>query len=132
MKIKRLGFLIVSVVISCSTTAVLGNSFQASDVIGAAIQESQNDNAVTLHDPLQGTSPADLQITAKIQKDLLDTDGLSVDARAVKVTTLNGRVTLRGIVAATEEKRLLGQIAARTVPAANVNNQLQVKETASA
>jgi sporulation protein YlmC with PRC-barrel domain len=79
----------------------------------------------------QGTNPGDLQITAQIQKEILDTDGLSVDARAVKVTTLNGLVTLRGTVADSSEKRRLGDIAARVVPASKVDNQLQIKETAS-
>jgi sporulation protein YlmC with PRC-barrel domain len=80
----------------------------------------------------QGTSPADLEITAKIQKEILETDGLSVDARAVKIITINGYVTLRGTAATSDEKRRVGEIAARVVPAANVDNQLEVKETASA
>ena len=78
-----------------------------------------------------GGSPTDLVITAKIQKDLLDTDGLSVDARAVKITTVDGRVTLKGMVDSPEEKRLVGEIAARVVPPANVINDLEVQETAS-
>jgi hypothetical protein len=79
------------------------------------------------HEP----SPADLVITAKIQKELLDTDGLSVNARAVKITTIDGRVTLRGMVDSPEEKRLVGDIAARVVPASDVINLLEVQETAS-
>jgi len=79
----------------------------------------------------QGTSQGDLEITAKIQKAILDADGLSMDARAVKVITANGRVTLRGKVANSEEKRRMGEIAARVVPAENVDNQLEVKENAA-
>jgi sporulation protein YlmC with PRC-barrel domain len=79
----------------------------------------------------QGTSQADLEITARIQKEILDTDGLSMDARAVKITTVNGRVTLRGMAASPDEKRRMGEIAARVVPAADVDNQLEVKETAA-
>ena len=85
-----------------------------------------------IHTPMeQGTSQGDLEITARIQKEILDADGLSLDARAVKVITLNGRVTLRGTVATSDEKRRMGEIAARIVPAANVDNQLEVKENAA-
>lgn len=80
---------------------------------------------------VQEPSAADLQITAKIQQELLDTDGLSVDARAVKISTVDGRVTLKGMVDSPEEKRLVGEIAARVVPAASVVNLLEVQETAS-
>lgn len=79
----------------------------------------------------QGTSATDVEITAKIQQEILETDGLSLQARAVKVTTLDGRVTLRGMTATLEEKHLLGAIAARVVPAANVDNEIQVKDTAA-
>jgi sporulation protein YlmC with PRC-barrel domain len=78
----------------------------------------------------QGSSQSDLDITARIEKDILASDGLSVNARAVKVTTVNGNVTLRGTVDNPEEKRRIGEIAALVVPADRVNNELQVKETA--
>lgn len=92
------------------------NTVQAGPAINNQVAPSQ-----------QEASPADLEITAKIQKDILGTDGLSVEARAVKVTTINGHVTLRGTVANPQEKRILGEIAARFVPAANVDNELEVK-----
>ncbi len=80
----------------------------------------------------QGKSQADLEITARIQKEILDADGLSVEARAVKVITVNGHVTLRGTVTTEDEKRRVGDIAAQVVPAADVDNQLMVKATARA
>jgi sporulation protein YlmC with PRC-barrel domain len=89
---------------------------------------SQNLASVPLN---QGTSQADLEITAKIQKAILDADALSVDARNVKVVTVNGHVTLRGMVDNMEEKRLVGQIASGIVPEADVDNELGVKETAA-
>jgi sporulation protein YlmC with PRC-barrel domain len=90
------------------------------------VPDVNSKNLTTLE---QGTSQGDLEITARIQKEILNTDGLSVDARAVKISTVNGRVTLRGMVASPDEKRRMGEIAAKVVPAANVDNQLEVKET---
>jgi osmotically-inducible protein OsmY len=45
----------------------------------------------------------------------------------VKVITLNGHVTLRGPVKTTEEKKIIGELAAQQVTPANVANQLEVE-----
>jgi hypothetical protein len=79
----------------------------------------------------RNSTASDVEITGRIEKEILNTAGLSVEARNVKVATVEGRVTLSGAVANLAEKRELGQIAARVVPAANVDNRLEVKETAS-
>jgi len=63
---------------------------------GSGQSASVNVNGEIVATPEQGTSQADLEITAKIQKEILNADGLSIEARAVKVLTLNGRVTLFG------------------------------------
>jgi osmotically-inducible protein OsmY len=49
----------------------------------------------------------------------------------VKFITIDGRVTLRGPVDTAEEKRLIGEIADRIARSENVDNQLEVKFTAS-
>jgi len=86
----------------------------------------RDDNALT---PLkQGTSPADVDTTRQIRKQIMAADGLSINAQNVKIITIDGRVTLRGPVKSEEEKRRIGEIAARVVTAANVDNQLQVEQ----
>ena len=52
---------------------------------------------------------------------------MSVNAKNVKIITVDGRVTLRGPVNSAEEKRLLGVIASDIVQGQNVDNQLEVK-----
>jgi hyperosmotically inducible protein len=64
--------------------------------------------------------------TREIRQQIMAANSLSVDARNVKVITLNGRVTLRGPVANEQEKQTIADIAAKVTPAANVDNQLQV------
>jgi hypothetical protein len=88
-------------------------------------------NGRTLTPLDQGNNQADVNITAQIRKEILATDNMSVNARNVKIITLNGRVTLRGPVNTIEEKNLIGDIANRIVTADNVDNQLEVKLTAS-
>jgi sporulation protein YlmC with PRC-barrel domain len=79
----------------------------------------------------QSNSQADLEITAQIRKEIIAAKDLSVNAQNVKIITVNGHVTLRGPVDTAEEKRLIGEIAERIAQSGNVDNQLEVKLTAS-
>jgi osmotically-inducible protein OsmY len=69
--------------------------------------------------------------TAQIRKEIIAAKDMSVDARNVKIITIDGHVTLRGPVNTAEEKHLIGEIAERIAGAGNVDNQLEVKLTAS-
>ena len=88
-------------------------------------------NGRTLTPLDQGKSKADVATTTMIRKEIVAGKNLSVNARNVKIITNNGRVTLRGPVNTAEEKRLIGDTAARVAGAENVDNQLEVKLTAS-
>jgi hyperosmotically inducible periplasmic protein len=79
----------------------------------------------------QGTSHADVGTTAQIRKEIIAAKEMSLNARNVKIITIDGRVTLRGPVNTAEEKRLIGEIANRIAGVGNVDNQLEVKLTAS-
>ena len=77
----------------------------------------------------QGNSKADVDTTAQIRKEIIAGKDMSVSARNVKIITVEGRVTLRGPVNTTDEKRLIGEIAARIAGSEKVDNQLEVKLT---
>ena len=79
----------------------------------------------------QGNSTADRDRTAQIRKEIVAGKGMSVNARNVKIITIDGNVTLRGAVNSEEEKRLIGEIADRIAQPDNVRNQLQAKLTPS-
>jgi len=85
----------------------------------------RNNNSLTPLD--QGNSKPDVEITARIRKEILDGKGMSMNGRNVKIITDNGKVTLRGPVATDEEKRIIGEIAGGVARMANVDNQLEVK-----
>ncbi len=74
----------------------------------------------------QGRSESDTKMTARIRKEVLAQDGLSVSAQNVKIITANGRVTLRGPVESEEERRLIAEVAEASAPGL-VDNQLEVK-----
>lgn len=71
------------------------------------------------------TAPAsDTEISAKIREKLADHDDLSLKAKNVRISTANGKVTLRGPVESTDEKAKV-ESCAREV-ASDVDSRLQV------
>ena len=88
-------------------------------------------NANTLTPLDQGSSKIDTETTADIRKGILNLEGLSVNAKNVKIITKEGRVTLRGPVNSEKEKSLIGEIANRLVTSENADNQLEVKSPES-
>jgi hypothetical protein len=66
----------------------------------------------------------DAEISAKIREKLADHDDLSLKAKNVRISTANGKVTLRGPVETTDEKSKV-ESCAREV-ASDVDSRLQV------
>ena len=79
----------------------------------------------------QGNSQADVNTEAQIRREIIADRRMSVNARNVKITAIDGRVILCGPVNTAEEKRLIGEIADRIAHAGNVDNQLDVMFTMS-
>ncbi len=75
----------------------------------------------------QGSSKSDTEITAQIRKDIIATKDMSVNAKNVKIITVNGVVTLRGPVNSAEEKTAIDEIARRLVGEKNVTSHLEAK-----
>lgn len=75
----------------------------------------------------QGTSEADVERTRKIRSTITSTDGMSMQARNVKVITRDGAVTLRGPVESAQERAAIEAIA-REAGATRVDNQLEIDE----
>jgi len=100
----------------------------APDNTGRNVRD-RDDHALTPFD--QGNSQADINATATIRKQILANDGMSVNARNVKIITLNGRVTLRGTVNSEQEKSRIGDIARSVAQPGNVDNQLEVSTRAN-
>lgn len=74
----------------------------------------------------QSSDPMDIEITASIRRGLMDREGLSLNARNIKIITRDGRVTLRGVVDTTQEKRFVDSYARRTSGVIDIDNQLRV------
>src|SRR5689334_11625497 len=79
----------------------------------------------------QKNSKQDIALTRKIRQTISKTDGLSVNAKNVKIITTDGKVTLRGPVKSADEKEQIAKIAKETEGVTSVENQLEVKEQAN-
>ena len=86
----------------------------------------RNEATVTPGD--QGNSDSDVAITREIRKKVVDQDGLSTNAKNVKIVTSDGVVTLRGPVADASEKATIGSIASQAAGVKRVDDQLEVEK----
>ena len=99
------------------------NDTYAADNTGLNIRD-RNTNNVTPMD--QGNSQADINTTAQIRREIMSDQNMSMNAKNVKIVTMNGHVTLRGPVNSVDEKTRIAEIANRIAQSGNVDNQLEV------
>ena len=103
--------------------------YNADAVAGTELSRRHEVNAPN---PLnQSNAKEDLERTRAIRKEIVSEKNLSLDAHNVKITTVNGRLTLRGTVNSDEEKQRIGEIANKIEDGRNtVDNQLEVNKSA--
>jgi osmotically-inducible protein OsmY len=87
-------------------------------------KRDQATDALTPFD--QGENRPDLDLTRRIRHAVVSNAQLSMNAKNVKIITVNGKVTLRGPVATQQEKQTIEDIAKR-VGATEVDDQLDVE-----
>jgi sporulation protein YlmC with PRC-barrel domain len=75
----------------------------------------------------QSNREGDLAVTRRIRQEIVAREGLSLNARNVKIITSEGSVTLRGRVNTEEEKRMIAEIARQYAAGNRVENLLEVK-----
>ena len=88
-------------------------------------ERDRNDRTLTPMD--QGGSAADRTITQEIRKSVVDNDGLSTNAKNIKIITVDGVVTLRGPVKNDAEKTTVAGIARKAAGVKRVDDQLEVE-----
>jgi osmotically-inducible protein OsmY len=75
----------------------------------------------------QNENSADVKMTADIRMKIVNQEGMSINARNVKIVTQDGKVTLRGPVESDDEKKTIEGFAKNVAGDGNVDNQLEVK-----
>lgn len=74
----------------------------------------------------QSNDQADIDLVAKIRKQVVDFDAMSVKGQNVKIITNGGKVILRGPVESPAEKATIEKIAVDAAGAGNVTNSLEI------
>jgi len=74
----------------------------------------------------QNENSTDVKITADIRMKIVNQEGMSINARNVKIITQNGKVTLRGPVNSEDEKKTVEGFAKNVAGDQNVDSQLEV------
>jgi osmotically-inducible protein OsmY len=75
----------------------------------------------------QSNRPQDLQLTQTIRRSVMADKTLSIDAHNVKIVTINGHVTLNGVVRSDAEK---SAVIAKAVTVAGADNVLDALKVA--
>jgi hyperosmotically inducible protein len=76
----------------------------------------------------QSESKADVELTQRIRKAVVDDESLSTAAHNIKIITINGLVTLRGPVKSEQERDKIVATAQQIAGAKQVDNQLEVAD----
>ena len=87
-------------------------------------KRDRNEQTLTPLD--QSNKKADIRVTQAIRKSILR-HHLSVDAKNIKIITINGDVTLRGPVNNSTEKEKIAKLTKEVPGIKTLNNQLEVK-----
>ena len=115
--------LILSSVITMSYTFAQIPSSVAPD--NAKSNKVDASNATATADA-QSNSAADLDMTKRIRQSLMADKSLSTYAHNIKIVTVNGRVTLNGVVRSQDEKGVVEPKAANIVGENKLTSDLKV------
>jgi hyperosmotically inducible protein len=90
------------------------------------------DRGPTLTPGEQLENEADRTVTQKVRQAIMDDDSFSTNAKNIKIMTVNGVVTLRGVVNNDREKSEIGRKARAIIGVRNVDNQLEIARSDNA
>ena len=117
-------FLTSSIVLS----AVVGGSSCSKTPQPDNTKFNERDRTMTSVTPLsQGNNRADLDTTQSIRRAIMQVEGLSVDAKNIKIITADGVVTLRGPVKSDAERQAIETAAKAAAGSNRVENQIEIE-----
>lgn len=109
---------------SAATAASADSDAPAPDNTAKNERDADGDTKTPLD---QGSSEKDTEITQQIRQEVLEINNASVNARNVKIVTVDGKVTLRGPVETEVERDAIESIAVKAAGEGNVVNEIEVK-----
>lgn len=99
----------------------------STDADNSARNVRDRDDTLTPFD--QSESEGDREITRQIRRTIVSEENLSTNGKNIKIITIDGTVTLRGVVDNPKEKELIELRAKDATGVKKVNSQLEVKSS---
>lgn len=121
--------LVVLAAAGCSKPAAEENTEKMGAPTEAADNSGRNERdkgGSTLTPGDQAENETDRTITQQIRQQVVKGDDLSINAKNVKIITVDGVVTLRGPVQSAEERQEIASVAKRVDGVKSVDNQLEI------
>jgi osmotically-inducible protein OsmY len=119
MRMRHFALLAVSVLPALTWAQAADNSKS-----NAARQNSADNSSIA---DGQSNTPQDLKLTQAIRRAVMADKSLSIDAQNVKIVTINGHVTLNGVVRRDAER---STIEAKAITAAGADNVVDAMKVA--
>jgi osmotically-inducible protein OsmY len=131
MKIHLIAALFAVSAIGLACGNAHGQTNNASDSVGTTAPDNSRANKLEASDrtttaDAQKNDKSDLQITRQIRKGVIADKSLSTYAHNVKIVSLNGTVTLNGVVRTEEDKDSVARIAAQVVGEDHIVNKIKI------
>ena len=122
-------FLVIAFPVAALATTEINPTVNAT-VVGANQNDMNNVMATTnnLRDPNEAVSIKDSNLQKSVQLTLGNMTRFSQSLNGVKITAIDGRVTLQGVVTSQDEKIAFGNQVEKVIGVDSVDNQLQVSQ----
>jgi hyperosmotically inducible periplasmic protein len=106
-----------------SSVVTPGDKVVAPDNSGTNTRDKNGENVTAMD---QSNRPEDLNLTREIRRAIMNDSSLSMEAKNIKIITLNGSVTLRGPVKTEQEKDAIMTKATQIARDTKINNELEI------
>ena len=135
MKLPTLAPFILTSSLACFASAAWGQSADTSKSAATPGASVPADNTKSNRDPSnrertaddQKNNMSDEKLTQQIRRNVMADKSLSTYAHNAKIVSVNGTVTLNGVVHSEAERSHVAQIAAEVAGKANVVNDIKVE-----
>jgi hyperosmotically inducible protein len=125
----------VSTLVALSSCAIFAACANAQSVPNSAMSATAPDNTrankvdqstTSINADSQSNAPSDIDLTKRIRQSVMADKSLSTYAHNVKIVTVNGGVTLKGVVRSNEERDTIATKASAIAGQDRVTNQLRI------
>lgn len=105
------------------------NSSGSSVNSGMHVAQKDRNGGMGIRGYKKSEAAKDMEISSRIRADIMNDKTLSPNANNIKITTTEGKVTLKGLVRSEDEKNSLLKHAQAVVGELNVSNEMTIQQS---